>query len=72
LPYGEVYGRSPEYHVAAVNVGELLAFVVVSITGTFLLAFFRRRTRLVVEALEQVALAEGVLDGTLMVRAGLS
>jgi hypothetical protein len=53
-----------------VNVGELLSFVIISILEAFLLAFFRRRTRFVVEASEHVALAEGVLD-CLMVRAGL-
>lgn len=53
------------------NVGELLAFVVVSIFEAFLPAFFRQRTGLVVEAPEHVALNEGVLDRALMVRAGL-
>jgi hypothetical protein len=71
LPSGEVYGRSPKYHIAVVNVGELLAFVVVPITRAFLLDFFCQRTKIVVEAPEQVTLTEGVLDGAFMVRARL-
>jgi hypothetical protein len=52
-----------------VDIQELFALVIFLVTETFLLALIHRGVELVVETVEHVTFPEGVLDGTLMVRA---
>jgi hypothetical protein len=63
---------SPKDYVAVMHIGEAINLVVVvSGIGGLPVSSLRGGARLVVEALEHVTFAEGVLDRALMIRARL-